>query len=87
MVRYLEGSLSDTTVVSVGGARVQHFTSEVLSRHVSDTCPYLVLMHIGTNDVNKSECFPCSKPCIMQKCLWIHFLDPYLICRISFALQ
>ena len=54
MVRFLEGSLSDTTVVSVGGARMQHFTSEFLSRHVSDTCPYLVLMHIGTNDVNKS---------------------------------
>lgn len=71
MVRFLEGSLCDTTVVSVGGARMQHFTSEFLYRHVSEACPYLVLLHLGTNDVNKSMVPVQQAMCHVQM-----FLEP-----------
>ena len=54
MIQFSVGSYKDTTVISIGGARMQHFSSEFLRTHISKACPYLVIMHIGTNDVNKS---------------------------------
>ena len=54
MVGYLKGQTDHTEVVSIGGARLQDFSYEFLYHHISRACPFLVLLHIETNDVNKS---------------------------------
>lgn len=54
MVRFIQGQHQHVYVVFIGGARLHDFSHEFLCHHILSTKPCLVLIHIGTNDINKS---------------------------------
>lgn len=55
MVRFLRGENEFLEVISIGGARFLDLSYPFLLEKVHRANPYLLLLHVGTNDVNKQQ--------------------------------
>ena len=51
---FLEGSTDNALVVSVGGAKAHDFTYSFMCQHIFAAHPCVVLIQVGTNNVNKA---------------------------------
>ena len=55
MVRFLRGDNEFLEVISIGGAKFSDLSYPFLLEKVNRANPYLLLLHVGTNDVNKQQ--------------------------------
>ena len=55
MVRFLRDDNEFLEVISIGGAKFSDLSYPFLLEKVNQANPYLLLLHVGTNDVNKQQ--------------------------------
>lgn len=55
MVRFLRDDNEFLEVISIGGAKFSDLSYPFLLEKVNRANPYLLLLHVGTNDVNKQQ--------------------------------
>ncbi|MEW8546097.1 MAG: hypothetical protein AB2693_21460 [Candidatus Thiodiazotropha sp.] len=86
MVRFLRGENEFLEVLSIGGARFIDLSYPFLLEKVHRANPYLLLLHVGTNDVNKKQVSDVQVDSNIQKVVRRVLVDlTVLQHRFSFA--